>query len=345
MTARFGGPEERMPWDEIWQKFSGRRGDRQGFRMTGKTILVIAGIALTIWLFSGIYTVGPGEVGVVRQFGREVKQTDPGLHYHLPIPIQRVDKVNLAKIRKLSVGFIEVAPGRYQEVPHESLMLTGDENIVNIHVITYYKVKDPSQFLFNVKDIERVLKTALEVALRGVVGKNAIDFVMTEGRAEVQVEALKVLQELMDSYKSGIMITEVRLQEVDAPKEVRDAFHDVVRAKEDKDRLIRQAEGYAADIIPKARGEKEKMIIAAEAYKEQRIIEAKGDAERFLEVLKEYRKAPEVTRRRLYLETIEHILPAVEKIIIDPEGGGNLLQFLPLKDQGKLERSDKEVQR
>ncbi len=341
MSEQTGGPWDEISLEDIWRRFRGKEGKPRGKpKGIGRILGIIVGIIVVIWLLTGIYTVGPGEVGVVRQFGKEVGQTSPGLHYHLPGPIQRVDKVNMAEIRRLEVGFKEISPGQYQDVPYESLMLTGDENIVQIHVFVYYKVKDASQFLFKVKEVRQTLKTATEVALRAAVGSNSIDYVMLEGRPEVQEETRKMLQELMDNYGAGVMITEVKLQEVDAPEEVRDAFHDVVRAKEDKDRLIREAEGYAADIIPKARGEKEKMIREAEAYKQQRIIKAQGDAERFLEVLKEYRKAPEVTRQRLYLETIERILPEAEKIVIDSESAGNLLQLLPLKKLSALEKPE-----
>jgi membrane protease subunit HflK len=176
------------------------------------------------------------------------------------------------------------------------------------------------------------LKAAAEVALRGMVGRNAIDYVMVEARADVEAGTHDFLQELMDGYQCGVAITKVSLQEVDAPPQVREAFHEVVRAREDKERLCREAEGYAEDIVPKDRGEKEQMILAAEAYKQQRILRAQGDTEKFLEILEEYQKAKDVTRQRLYLETIERIFPEVEKIIIDSEAGGDLLQFLPLKE-------------
>jgi membrane protease subunit HflK len=300
-------------------------------RRSKKPWLIGLGILIALWLASGIYTVGPGSQGVVRQFGREVAKTDAGLNYHLPWPIQTVNVVDMANVRRLNIGFEEVSSGRFVERIDEALMLTKDENIVNIHVIVQYRVRDASQFLFNVRDVPSVLKSATEVGLRSVVGNTPIDDVLTERRAEVQVETKAFLQMLMDDYRSGITVTEVKLQEVDAPKEVRDAFHEVVRAREDRDRLTREAEGYRADIVPRARGEKEKTIKAAEAYKEQRILRAQGDAQKFLSVLKEYQKAPDVTRKRLYLETIETILPGIDKIIIDPKIATNLLPLLPLK--------------
>ncbi|MFC2058207.1 FtsH protease activity modulator HflK [Chloroflexota bacterium] len=326
-------PRNEINWDEIWGKLVGKKpGGKPQPKRIGIIAGIIVGIIVVIWLLTGIYTVGPGEVGVVRQFGKEVSQASPGLHWHWPGPIQRVDKVNMAEVRRSLVGFKEVSPGNYQDVSYEAQMLTGDENIVDIHVFVYYRVKDASQFLFKVDQVEQTLKTATEVALRHTVGNNPIDYVMIDGRAAVQHETLDMLQQLIDAYESGLVITEVKLQEVDAPEEVRDAFNDVVRAKEDKSKVIREAEGYAADIVPKARGEGEQLILEAEAYKEQRVIKSHGDAEKFLTVLEEYQKAPGVTRQRLYLETIERILPNLEKIIIDPANSGNLLQFLPLKD-------------
>ena len=335
MARRTGGTRDEIPWDELLTKIKG-----SSLGKPRSIVGIVVGLIVVIWLLTGIYTVGPGEVGVVRHFGREVAQASPGLHWHWPGPIQRVDRVNMAEIRRGLVGFSEVSPGQYKAVIYESQMLTGDENMVDIHVFVYYKVKDASQFLFIVKDVAPTLKTATEVALRATVGKNTIDYVMIEGRADVQNTTREMLQQLMDTYECGLLITDVKLQEVDAPEEVRDAFHDVVRAKEDRSKLIREAEGYAADIVPKARGEKEKLILEAEAYRQQRIVRAQGDAEKFLKVLEEYQKAPEVTRQRLYLETMERILPNLEKIIIDSEIGGNLLQFLPLKDLTSPEKPE-----
>ena len=323
-TGGPGRPREELPdLGQLMRKLGSR-----GF---GKVWLVGLGIVIVIWLVSGIYTVGPGSQGVVRQFGREVAKTGAGLNYHLPWPIQTATVVNLAEVRRLNIGFEEVRPGQFQEKRDEALMLTRDENIVNVHIMVQYQVLDASQFLFNVQDVPRVLKAATEVTLRSVVGNTPIDDVLTERRAEVQEQTKSLLQGLMDDYRSGITVTEVKLQEVDAPQEVRDAFHEVVRAREDKERLVREAEGYQADIVPKVRGEKEKTIKAAEAYKEQRILRAQGDAQKFLSVLKEYQKAPNVTRQRLYLETIEAILPGIDKIIIDSKIAANLLPFLPLK--------------
>jgi len=298
-------------------------------------VLYIVPIAIiAIWLLTGTYQVGPGERGVVRQFGARLPGTvGPGLHYHLPWPIQRVDVVDVETVRTAEVGFRSLDGGEeIQDVPDEAQMLTGDENVMDIHAIVQYRVRDAGDYLFNMRSPDQALKSAAEVALRGVVGQNTIDYVMVEARTDVESQTRQFLQGFMDSYGSGILVLGVKLQEVDAPEEVRDAFQDVVRAREDGDRLVREAEGYAADVVPRARGEKEKLVKEAEAYKEERILRAKGDTERFLALLREYLKAPDVTRQRLYLETMEAILPEVDKIVIDPEGVGNVLPFLPLRN-------------
>lgn len=318
--------EKQIDWSDLWRRFIRARGG-----VATVLLIVIVGLA-ALWLMTGIYQVGPGSEGVIRQFGVVVAKTGPGLQYRLPWPIQQADVVNMEEVRRAEIGF-RSRPA-IADVPDEALMLTGDENIVDIHVIVQYKIKDASNYLFMVKDVGDTLKAGAEVALRGIVGQNKIDFVMIEGRGAVESETVKYLQDILDNYGSGLLVTAVKLQEVDAPEQVRDAFHDVVRAKEDKEKLMNEARGYREDLVPKARGENQQMIKAAEAYKEQRTIEARGDAEKFLKVLEEYKKAEDVTRKRLYLETMERILPGIEKIIVAADGG-NLLQFLPLREAGK----------
>lgn len=221
-------------------------------------------------------------------------------------------------------------------------MLTGDENIVDAQLFVQYVVKDPSQFLFRVKDPELTLKACAEVALRSVVGRNTIEYTMTEGRVVVQDEIKKYLQTLLDEYQTGLLVTEARLLVVDPPEEVKDAFHEVVRAWEDRERLVREAEGYREDLIPKAKGEAAQMVRIAEAYKEQRVIRAQGDATKFLDVMKAYKKAKEVTRERLYLETMDKVLPGKEKYILPPQGKDSVLKWLPLKETIALKEEKKE---
>ena len=292
---------------------------------------------VVLWFLSGIYIVRPDEQGVVRMFGKAVRVTQPGPHYHLPGPIEKVDKVKVKKVRRIEIGYRTVStgmPARYRFVPEESLMLTGDEQIIDAQIIVQYQVRDPEKFLFNVRGLERpqgALMDAAEVALRQVVGQRPIDDVLITEKLQVEIDIRELLQRIIDNYSSGIKVIEVKLQTVRPPKEVAAAFSDVVSAKEDKDRFVKEAEGYREDILPKARGKAEAVIRAAEAYKAERVKRAQGDADRFLTVLKEYRNAKDVTRKRLYLETMERILPGIRKFVIDPDAGGSLLQFLPLE--------------
>ena len=296
--------------------------------------------ALILWLLSGVYIIDPDEQGVVRRFGEAIRLAQPGPHYRLPTPIEKVDKVKVKQVRRLEVGFRTINPGppaRYEFIPAESLMLTGDEQIVDAQVIVQYQVSDPEDFLFNVQGLERsggALMDAAEVALRQVVGQRPIDDVLITEKLQIEIDIREFLQKILDQYQSGIRIIEVKLQTVRPPKEIEKAFSDVVSAKEDKERLIKEADGYREDILPKARGLAQSIIRAAEGYKEQRIKRSQGDTDRFLVVLNEYKKAKDVTRKRLYLETMEKILPGIRKFIIDPDAGGNMLQFLPLEKGG-----------
>jgi membrane protease subunit HflK len=312
-------------------------------RFGGKRIsLILFVLVIGFWLASGIFMVGPGEEGVIRQFGKEVDRTPPGLRYRLPSPFQTHDIVQLVRIRRAEVGFRTDAAGKTRPELREALMLTGDENIVDAQLFVQYLVKDPSQFLFRIKDPELALKACAEVALRSVVGRNTIEYTMTEGRVVVQDEIKKYLQILLDEYQTGLLVTEARLLVVDPPEEVKDAFHEVVRAWEDRERLMREAEGYREDLIPKAKGEGAQMVRIAEAYKEQRVIRAQGDAGKFLDVMKAYKKAKEVTRERLYLETMDKILPGKEKYILPPHGKDSVLKWLPLKETITLKEEKKE---
>ncbi|UCF42794.1 MAG: FtsH protease activity modulator HflK [Planctomycetota bacterium] len=317
----------------------GPLGPNIGFDVRWLKLIIPA--AVLLWALSGIYIVRPDEEGVVRRFGRAVRVTEPGPHYHLPVPIEKVNKVRVKQVRRLEVGFRTVSPGppaRYRFMPQESLMLTGDEQIVDAQIIVQYQVSDPEKFLFNVRGLESpqgALMDAAEVALRQVVGQRPIDDVLITEKLQIEIDSRELLQRIIDRYDSGVRVIEVKLQTVRPPQEVAAAFSDVVSAKEDKDRLIKEADGYREDILPKARGKAQSIIRAAEAYKAERMKRAEGDAARFLTVLKEYEKAKEVTRKRLYLETMEKILPGIRKFIVDPEAGGNVLQFLPLEKGGE----------
>lgn len=319
-----GSPEFQTPQEEFI-----RRLIANALRLRS----LLLGSILLLWLASGVYIVGPGEVGVVRQFGQHIATTLPGPNYHLPWPFQQADVVNMEVIRRAEIGYRSSSQARSstERIPEESLMLTGDDNIVEAQVLVQYRVKDAAQFLFKVRDPEFALRGATEVAIRGVMGSTTIDDAMTVGRANVEAQTKDFLQRLLDDYETGLHVIEVKLLVVDPPDEVKDAFHEVVRAFEDRERLVKEAEGYKEDVVPKARGDAEKAILDAEAYAEQRVRRAQGEAERFLAILNEYQKARDVTRERLYLETMERVLEPTKKYIIDARAsGGNLMQFLPI---------------
>jgi membrane protease subunit HflK len=305
------------------------QGEKWVKQYLSRLLPVILGALGLLWLASGVYVVEPGHKGVVRTFGKETARTEPGLNYRYPWPFQRVDVVSVEQVRRIEVGF-----RAGQRVNEEAMMLTGDENIVEAQVVVQYRVADPSKYLFRLRDPESTLRGATEVALRSVVGGMTIDQVMIEERARVQEDTRAFVQRLMDDYQSGLAITELKLQAADPPDQVRDAFHDVVRAREDREKLINQARGYQADILPKARGEAQKILREAEGYKEQRVLLATGEAARFLSVLAEYEKAKDVTRDRLHLETIEKILPDIDKIVVGGDLSQRLLPLLPLNAAG-----------
>lgn len=297
-------------------------------------LLALMAVAAIGWLGTGVYTVVPGEKAALRTFGeyRRVTSnslmggTEPGLHWWWPSPIGTRAIVKVDEVRRMELGFRETSL-----VPAESLMITGDENIVDVQLLVQYNVKDIELFLFRVIDPAGLtIRDATESALRQVVGSRNIDDVLTIEKEQVQADTKLLLQQLLDDYQTGIRIQEVKLQNVLPPEQVKDAFDDVVRAKEDKERIINLADAYEEDIIPKARGDAQRLRQEAEAFKAQRINLATGQASRFLSILEEYKKAPEVTRQRLYLEAMEEVLPDLTKYIIARESGGNLIEFLPL---------------
>ena len=293
-------------------------------------IFPLMGIALAFWLFTGVYMVGPDEVGVVRTFGEYTRVAQSGLNYHFPYPIEQVNTPAVTEVKRIEIGFRTLRNGQYRTVEKESLMLTGDENIVDAEMIVQYKIKDPVAYLFNIMAPELTVREAAEASLRTVVGRNKIDETLTTGKFQIQEGTKSQLQAILDKYESGIHVVAVQLQDVSPPKEVIGAFKDVASAKEDKNRMINQAEGYRNDVIPKARGEAEAMIRDAEGFREARIKRSEGDAEKFTTILKEYRKAKSITRKRLYLETMEKVLPGIEKIVVPDKDSGNILNLLNL---------------
>ncbi|MDE2968950.1 MAG: FtsH protease activity modulator HflK [Chloroflexota bacterium] len=312
-------------------------GKRASFFFFGALI-----IALLVWLATGFYTVEPDEQALVRQFGRVTGISNQGLHWRPPAPIARHDTVKVTQVRRMEVGFRSLPNGAVRTDPVEALMITGDENIVDVEMVVLYRVSSISDFLLKVRDPGepdrmigdrpdgRTLKDVAEVALRGVVGSRPIDDVLTAERAVIEQEVKDGMTRLLNAYESGIFIEQVQLQPVKAPEQVQDAFDDVVRAQEDRVRLRNEAEAYANDIIPRARGNAERILNEARAFEARRINDAEGRAAEFLAILAEYSQAEDVTRERLYLEAMERILPDVKKFIIDNDTGGDLLQFLPL---------------
>jgi len=307
---------------------------------------IILILVIALYLASGIFVVAPDEQGVVRRFGKFVRIESPGLNYHLPYPIETVVTPAVTQVKRIEIGFRTIAvgpPTRYRQIPTEALMLTGDENIVSAEAIVQYKIKDPVSYLFNIILPEQTVKSAAEAALRQVIGERKIDEALTVGKYEIQEETKKALQILLDSYKAGILVVAVQLQDVNPPKEVQAAFKDVASAKEDKSKYINQAQGYKNDVIPKARGEAVKMTKEAEGYKIERIKKAEGDIAKFNSILTEYKKGEYITQARLYLETMEEILPNMNKVIVDLEENQSLINLLPLGDTKILAAPSKEV--
>ena len=292
----------------------------------------LIGIFVVLWLLTGIYIVGPDEVGVVQTLGKYSRAAQSGLNYHFPYPIETVSTPKVTEVKRIEIGFRTVGKNQYQTISRESLMLTGDENIVDAEMIVQYRIKDPVAYTFNFIEPELTVRQASEASLRTVVGRHNIDEALTSGKFMIQEEAKELIQNILDKYNTGILVVAVQLQDVSPPEQVISAFKDVASAKEDKNRMVNQAEGYRNDVIPKARGEAQAQIREAEGYKKARISRAEGDVSKFNAVLKEYRKSKEVTETRLYLETAEEILSNREKIIVpDGKEGSNLINLLNLK--------------
>jgi len=299
-------------------------------------VLIVAGI-LALWALTGIYKVNPEEVGVVLRFGKVQRFTQPGLNYHLPSPIETVLTPAVTRVNHIELGFRSGAESRRgggSAANNESLMLTGDENIIDINFSVFWQINDPGKYLFAIRDPEGTVKMVAESAMREVIGQLPIRAPLFENRQAIGDSTRKRMQELLDQYGSGVSVTQVQLLKADPPAEVIDAFNDVQRARTDQERLRNEAEAYRNDIIPKARGESERIVQEAEAYKEQVIDLAQGEAKRFTSVYQSYKAAPDVTARRLYIETIEDILKNSQKMVVDPQVK-NLQAYLPLPNLGQ----------
>jgi modulator of FtsH protease HflK len=290
----------------------------------------VAGIAvLALWLLSGFYIVNPSEQGVVLRFGRFVGHTWPGVNYHLPWPIETAYTPEVTRQQQINIGYKLTGdnPSQTEDIPTESLMLTGDENIVDMHFTVFWQIKDANAFQFNVDKPEETVKAVAESAMREAVGQEHMDNVMTSHREQIQLKVQKLMQAALDSYNSGISIKEVRMQKTEPPIDVREAYIDVQKALADQDRKRNEAEAYANTIIPQARGEAAQIVQDAGAYRQKSIAEAAGESKRFLAVYREYKKAPEVTRRRMYYETMSQVLAPMNKIIVDDAAKGVVPYF------------------
>ncbi len=304
-----------------------------------KTFIYPVLLLIVVWIFFAgpFYVVAPEENGVVQTFGKLTNVTESGLRFKFPWPIQTVELVNVEEVRRLELGFRTVRAGgtsnsaQYKKVLTESLMLTGDENIVSVDLVVQYKVKDAGQFLFRVKNPKRAVSHASEAAIRQIVASQPIDQTLTTGKAMIETSTKDLLQKILDSYEAGIFVAQVKLQDVTPPQQVDAAFKDVQSAKEEKEKKVNIALGYRNEIIPQARGEAAEAIQQAEGYRQKRVKEAEGDASRFTQMLNQYRLAKDVTRTRMYLETMEEIFPKMDKYIVDGKDAGGLVNVLSLE--------------
>ncbi len=329
------GSNGKDPWDngsgppdleELLKKFRGRfrrgpggSGGTAGGGPSGAVIATVVVVGAVLWGLSGFYTVQPAERGVVLQFGEYLETVSEGLHWRVPWPVQTVEKVNVDSVRSID---------------DRQIMLTKDENIVDLDLSVQYKVREPDAYLFNVRDPDATLRQALKSALREIVGRNEMTYILTEGREGVAQTTKLLLQSTLDGYETGLDVTEVNIKDAQPPESVQGAFADAIKAREDEQRLINEAEAYASDVLPRARGQGARMEAEGEAYKARVEAEATGDASRFLQLLAEYQRAPKVTRDRLYLDTMREVMGSSSKILIDVDKSSPLL-YLPLDQMMK----------
>ena len=324
-----GPPDLDEVLKKVQDKLSGLFGGKGGGGASSNTggsgmgISFIALVLLTVWALSGIYIIDEGRQGVVLRVGSFDRISDPGPHWY-PRFIETVEDVNVDQVRSVNLGSIS----------SESLMLTQDENIVDIKFAVQYKVKDAKDYLFNVRDTDGTLRQATETAMREIVGRNKMDFVIKDGRVQVANRTKDTMQKILDSYKTGIVVTNLNMQDAQPPEQVQHAFNDAIKAREDKERLVNEAQAYSNDILPRSRGKAARMEQEAAAYRDEVIAKAQGEADRFTKILTEYNKAPKVTRDRLYIEAMETVLSNTNKVMMDVKKG-NSLMYLPLDQLGK----------
>ena len=339
-----GPPDLEELWRDFNRKLSGMMGKKQGggnsgngggprlpevdfnSKLFGGGIWLLLGLIVVVWLASGFYIVDASQRGVVLQFGKRLETTEPGLRWRLPYPIQSHELVNLTGVRTVEIGY---RGSERNKVLKEALMLTDDENIINIQFAVQYILKDPVEYLFNNRSSEEAVMQVAETAIRQIVGKNKLDFVLYEGREQIAVNTSALMQQILDRYKTGILISKVTMQNAQPPEQVQAAFADAVKASQDRERQINEGQAYANDVIPKAQGTAARLLQEADGYKQRLIATAQGDASRFKQINAEYAKAPEVTRSRMYLETMQQVYSSTSKVMVDAKGQGNLL-YLPL---------------
>ena len=335
--GRQGPPDLEELWRDLNRRLSGffgkkpSRGDNMNApeitpRQFGGGIGAVAAVVAIVWLGSGFYIVDASQRGVVLRFGAFQEMTEPGLRWRLPWPLESHELVNLTGVRTVEVGYRGTEKNR---VPQEALMLTDDENIVSVQFAVQYLLKDPKAYLFNTRDPDAAVTQAAETAIREIVGKSKMDFVLYEGRDQIAANTQKLIQEILDRYATGIQIRSVSMQGTQPPEQVQAAFDDAVKAGQDRERSKNEGEAYANDVIPRAQGTASRLLEEAAGYRQRIIATAEGDAARFSQILAEYQKAPEVTRTRMYLETLQQMYANTSKVMIDAKSGGNLL-YLPL---------------
>ena len=327
-------PDWKLEFEKQWENISTKMADFYNEHRDSFSVYTITGFlggALVLgWLISGVYIIDQGNRGVVTRFGAYAETTMPGPHWHIPAPIESVSVVNVEQQRFIEVGYSDSSRfSKSSMIPQESLMLTMDENIIAVRLAVQYQINNARDYLFNVKNNEKTLKQLTESVLRGVIGRNNMDFVLTEGRSQIVAEIKNQIQEAMDDYEAGISVASVNLQDAQPPEEVQGAFEDAIRAREDKQRLINEAEAYSNEVIPKSRGAAARIVQEAEAYAAGKVAKAKGETERFDQLLVEYEKNPAITRKRLYLEAKEKLYGSVNKIVVDTDQPPAL--YMPLQ--------------
>jgi modulator of FtsH protease HflK len=339
---RPGAPGQQPDLEEILRRSQDKlRQAMPGGRMGGPFAVLLAVLLVALVGFFGFTVrVNPDELGIVLRFGEYIRQLPPGLNFRWPYPIEQVELPKVTRINRIEIGMRGSADSRdatstIRDVPEESLMLTGDENIVDVDFVVFWRIANAPDFLFNIQNPEGTVKAVAESSMREIVGQNDIEPILTEARAKTEAAVQGLMQQILDSYGAGVQVTQVQLQKVDPPSQVIDAFRDVQAARADQERLQNEAEAYANRIIPEARGEAERILQAAQGYRDQVIALAKGEADRFLKVYEQYQKAPEVTRKRIFIETMEKVLGDTEKVIIDGKSGPGVIPYLPLPEFSK----------